>query len=151
MPHPRQLHGPAQARTVAGRQLVVAGGARFGQHDRVARIVVIEDHQDTADLMLEILVAAGHRVETAYTGRDGIETARRSQAQVVFCDVGLPDIDGYEVARALRTVPELAGARLIALTGFQGEEERQRAIAAGFDLHVVKPVDPEALEQLAIP
>jgi CheY-like chemotaxis protein len=123
----------------------------MGQHDSVARIVVIEDHQDTADLMREILVAAGHRVEAAYTGRDGIETARRAHAEVVFCDVGLPDIDGYEVARALRTDPELVGARLIALTGFQGEDERQRAIAAGFDVHVVKPVDPAALEQLALP
>jgi CheY-like chemotaxis protein len=115
----------------------------------VASIVVIEDHQDTADLMREILVQAGHRVEAAYTGRDGIAVARRIGAELVFCDVGLPDIDGYAVARMLRADPATERARLIALTGFQGEDERERAIAAGFDRHVVKPLDPATLEKLA--
>lgn len=114
----------------------------------VARIVVVEDHVDTADLMIELLSEAGHDVVAAHTGRDGIEAARRTRAEIVLCDVGLPDIDGYEVARALRAEPATAGARLVALTGYDGDEERTRAREAGFDQHVVKPLDPLALERL---
>jgi CheY-like chemotaxis protein len=116
---------------------------------RVASIVVIEDHRDTADLLCEILSAAGHAAQPAYNGQDGIALARRVSADLVFCDVGLPDIDGYAVARTLRADPATERARLIALTGFDGDEERQRTKAAGFDLHVVKPLDPALLEELA--
>lgn len=99
--------------------------------------------------MCEILVSAGHHVEAAYTGKDGIALARRLGAELIFCDVGLPDIDGYAVARTLRADPAIGRARLIALTGFNGDDERERAIAAGFDRHVVKPLDPAMLEKLA--
>lgn len=103
---------------------------------------------DTADLMLELLSATGHVVVAAHTGRDGIAAAQQLRAEIVLCDVGLPDIDGYAVARALRAEPITAGARLIALTGYGGLDEEERARAAGFDQHVVKPIDPIALEQL---
>jgi CheY-like chemotaxis protein len=115
------------------------------------RIVVIEDHQDTAELMIEILREAGHEVHAASCGRDGIEAARTLAADVVLCDVGLPDIDGYEVARALRADAATARARLVALTGYDGEEELEKARAAGFDRHVVKPIDPFKLESLLKP
>lgn len=98
--------------------------------------------------MQEIIGALGHEVTTAYTGRDGIAAAVRVGADLVLCDVGLPDIDGYAVARALRADAATARAQLIALTGYDGEEERQRAHDAGFDRHVVKPIDPLALEGL---
>jgi two-component system CheB/CheR fusion protein len=114
----------------------------------VKRIVVIEDHVDTADLMREVLAAAGHDVTTAHTGADGIAAVRRVTPEVVLCDVGLPDMDGYAVARVLRADRATARTRLIALTGFDGEDERQRAREAGFDRHVAKPIDPLALEQL---
>jgi len=114
----------------------------------VTRIVVIEDHVDTADLMREVLAAAGHQVTCAHNGRDGIAEVRRAGPDVVLCDVGLPDIDGYEVARALRADAATARARLIALTGFDGDEERQRAREAGFDRHVAKPIDPFVLEEI---
>jgi CheY-like chemotaxis protein len=127
----------------------VAPARQLRQDPNVACIVVIEDHQDTADLMCEILASAGHRVEKAYTGMEGIALARRVAPQLVFCDVGLPDIDGYAVARALRADPATKRAHLIALTGFNGDDERERAIAAGFDQHVVKPLDPTLLEKLA--
>ena len=112
------------------------------------RVVVIEDHVDTADLMREILRDAGHDVRIAHTGADGIEAARALPAEVVLCDVGLPDIDGYEVARRLRADAATAKARLVALTGFDGDDEQRRARDAGFDRHVVKPVDPFVLESL---
>jgi CheY-like chemotaxis protein len=114
----------------------------------VKRVVVIEDHCDTADLMREVLVAAGHDVTTAHTGADGIAAARRVAPDVVLCDVGLPDIDGYAVARTLRADAVTARARLIALTGYDGDAERRLAREAGFDRHVVKPIDPFALEAL---
>jgi two-component system CheB/CheR fusion protein len=114
----------------------------------VKRVVVIEDHFDTADLMREVLSAAGHDVTTAHTGADGIAEVRRVVPDVVLCDVGLPDIDGYAVARALRADAATRGARLIALTGYDGDDERRRAADAGFDRHVVKPIDPFSLEDL---
>jgi CheY-like chemotaxis protein len=114
----------------------------------MARIVVIEDHADTAELMDEILRAAGHDVRLAYNGADGIAAARTLPAEVVLCDVGLPDMDGYAVARALRADAVTAHARLVALTGYGGEDEERKARNAGFDRHVVKPVDPFQLESL---
>ena len=115
------------------------------------RVVVIEDHKDTADLMLEILSMAGHEVRVAHSGGDGIDAARSLLADVVLCDVGLPDIDGYEVARRLRADAATARARLIALTGYDGAEELDKARNAGFDRHVVKPIDPFQLESLLQP
>ncbi|HEX9102212.1 MAG TPA: response regulator [Polyangia bacterium] len=112
------------------------------------RIVVIEDHKDTADLMDEILRDAGHDVRVAHCGRDGVDAALALPADVVLCDVGLPDIDGYEVARLLRAADATARARLVALTGYEGEEEERKARDAGFDRHVVKPIDPFQLESL---
>ena len=114
----------------------------------MTRVVVIEDHVDTAELMREILSEAGHDVKVAYSGEEGVEAARSLPAEVILCDVGLPDIDGYEVARRLRADAATCGARLIALTGYDGDEEQQRAREAGFDRHVVKPVDPFMLETL---
>ena len=115
------------------------------------RVVVIEDHKDTADLMLEILSQAGHEVRVAHSGGDGIVAARSLPADVVLCDVGLPDIDGYEVARRLRADEATARARLVALTGYDGVEELEKARSAGFDRHVVKPIDPFDLETLLKP
>ncbi len=115
------------------------------------RVVVIEDHVDTADLMHEILRTAGHDVRVAHSGCDGVDAARALAAEVVLCDVGLPDIDGYEVARRLRADRATARALLVALTGYDGEGEQERARDAGFDRHVVKPIDPFQLESLIKP
>jgi CheY-like chemotaxis protein len=114
----------------------------------MTRVVVIEDHVDTADLMREILREAGHEVSVAHNGAEGVAAARALPAEVVLCDVGLPDIDGYEVARQLRADTTTAGVYLVALTGYDGEDELQKARDAGFDRHVVKPIDPFQLETL---
>jgi CheY-like chemotaxis protein len=87
----------------------------------------------------------GFEVRTAHTGTDGVEQARALRPEIVLCDIGLPGLDGYAVARALRGDAATRGARLIAITGYGSEEERAQAIAAGFDLHLSKPVDPESL------
>jgi CheY-like chemotaxis protein len=114
----------------------------------MARVVVIEDHVDTAELMSEILREAGHEVAIAFSGKEGIAVARQLPAEVVLCDVGLPDIDGYEVARQLRADAATASAWLVALTGYDGDDDLQKARDAGFDRHVAKPIDPFQLETL---
>jgi CheY-like chemotaxis protein len=89
-----------------------------------------------------LLGLVGHRVETASTGAAGVEVARAFHPQVVLSDIGLPGgMDGYAVARALRQEPALASAHLIALTGYAQEEDQRCAREAGFDRHLVKPVD----------
>lgn len=126
----------------------LAAAATIDQTVILMRIVVIEDHEDTADLMHELLRDAGHEVRVALTGEEGLLAVRALDAEVVLCDVGLPDIDGYEVARRLRADSATARARLVALTGYDGDDEAQRAREAGFDQHVVKPIDPQTLDAL---
>jgi CheY-like chemotaxis protein len=87
-------------------------------------------------------------VSLAPGGRSGLERARAERPEVVLCDIGLPDLDGYEVARALRADPALSGTRLIALSGYAQPEDRERALQAGFDAHLAKPPDPEALSRM---
>jgi PAS domain S-box-containing protein len=110
--------------------------------ERTYRILVIEDNSDAAESMKMLLGMVGHRVETAYTGANGVEAARAFHPQVVLCDIGLPGgMDGYAVARALRQEPALASAHLIALTGYAQEDDQRCAREAGFNQHMTKPVD----------
>jgi PAS domain S-box-containing protein len=113
-----------------------------------SRILVVEDNRDAAETLREILELAGHTVAVSLSGSDGVEAARRFRPEVVLCDLGLPGMDGYQVAAALRRDPLTASARLIALTGYGQEEDRRRTREAGFDVHLTKPVDPAALQHL---
>jgi CheY-like chemotaxis protein len=112
------------------------------------RVLVIEDNPDAAETLGDLLALFGHQAEIAHTGADGLDVARRRPPDVVLCDIGLPEMDGYAVARELRGDPLTAPIRLVAITGYGRESDRHRAAAAGFDLHLVKPVGPEALKQL---
>jgi PAS domain S-box-containing protein len=113
------------------------------------RILVIEDNRDSAESLRMLLDLSGYEVEVAYTGTTGVEAAARFRPHAVVCDIGLPELDGYGVARALRQRPDLAGARLIAVTGYGRSEDIEKARRAGFNFHLTKPVDPqELLEQL---
>jgi CheY-like chemotaxis protein len=85
-------------------------------------------------------------VTVAYSGHDGLQAAEQYQPDVVLCDIGLPGLDGYEVARKLRDNPTTAKARLIAVTAYGQDEDRRRSHEAGFEQHLVKPVDPDALQ-----
>jgi CheY-like chemotaxis protein len=105
------------------------------------RLVLIEDNDDGREALAMALRAAGHEVEAAATGQAGIELALRGRPDYVLIDIGLPDVDGYAVAQALR--PRLDRAvKLVALTGYGQQQDRQQSAAAGFDLHLVKPVAP---------
>lgn len=95
-------------------------------------------------MLLELL---GHRVSTAADGKSALERARAELPDLVLVDIGLPDIDGYEVARTLRADAATRGLRLVALTGYASPEHRDRSLAAGFDLHLAKPLDAETLQR----
>ena len=122
--------------------------AEGGTAVRAVRVLVVEDNADAARTLADLLELRGHQVWTATGGRAGVTLALEVRPDVVLCDVGLPDIDGYEVARALRRDERTAGTRLLALSGYAQPEDRQRALAAGFDGHVSKPPTLERLEEL---
>jgi signal transduction histidine kinase len=111
------------------------------------RILVVEDNRDSADSLRMLLELYGYEVNVAYTGPDGVKAAEEWHPSVVLCDIGLPGLDGYGVARQLREKPATAKTRMIAVTGYGSDDDRYRSREAGFDRHMVKPVDPEALHQ----
>lgn len=112
------------------------------------RILVVEDNRDAAESLRMLLQLMGHDVKVTFSGPDGVAAASSWNPQAVVCDIGLPGLDGYGVARALRKAPATAQARLIALTGYGSDEDRRRAREAGFDFHLVKPAAPEVLQEL---
>ncbi len=112
------------------------------------RVLVVDDNVDSADSTVMLLQLSGHEVRVAYSGQTALETAVEYQPDFVLLDIGLPEMDGYEVARRLRQYPQLKDVRLIAATGYGQESDRQRTQEAGFDHHLVKPVDVEKLEEL---
>jgi CheY-like chemotaxis protein len=105
------------------------------------RVLVVDDYADAAELLAEALSFAGYDVSTANGGLSAIEVFESSPPDAAFVDIGMPDMDGYELARRLRASPSGADLYLVALTGHSGEAERRRSVEAGFDLHLVKPVD----------
>jgi PAS domain S-box-containing protein len=110
------------------------------------RVLVVEDNEDAREMLRNLLHLLGHEVHEACDGASGIEEARRLRPDAALIDIGLPGIDGYEVARRIRA--EVPRVRLVAVTGYGQPEDRERAFAAGFDVHLVKPVDPEQLQRL---
>lgn len=112
------------------------------------RILVVDDDPDVAQSFSLLLRLMGHQVRAVNTGAAALETAPSFQPQVAFIDIGLPDMDGYDLARSLRAQSRRPGLRLIALTGYAQEQVRQRAAAAGFDAHLLKPVTADTVEQL---
>ena len=112
---------------------------------RVIEVLVIEDNVDAAHSIAEVLEMEGHRVHVATDGLSGIAKARELKPEVVLCDIGLPDVDGYQIARTLRSDDRLRSTRLVALSGYAQPEDRRRAAEAGFDDHVAKPPSLGAL------
>jgi signal transduction histidine kinase/CheY-like chemotaxis protein len=121
---------------------------RSAPRGRSCRVLIVEDNIDGAESMRMLLRHFGHTVQVAHTGPQGVIVANDWLPEVVLCDIGLPgDMDGYAVARALRENPQLDGLLLIALTGYGRDEDQSKAKAAGFDLHLTKPVDFTLLQQ----
>lgn len=112
------------------------------------RILVVDDNLDSAESLALLLGFQGHEVKTAVDGPAAITAALSFRPDIVFLDIGLPGMDGYEVARKMRAEPSLDGAFLIAMTGYGREEDVRQAMEAGFDRHLVKPMDFAALDSL---
>jgi CheY-like chemotaxis protein len=112
------------------------------------RILVVDDNQDSADTLAMLLELRGNDVRVAYDGPQALEVASAFEPEIVLLDIGLPGMNGYEVAARIRSDPRLAGVLLVAQTGWGQEDDKRRAQEAGFDHHLVKPVDHAALDRL---
>jgi two-component system CheB/CheR fusion protein len=123
------------------------GAVASGNGGRRARVLVVDDSPDAAASLAELVEAWGHEAEAVQSGRDALEAAPAFAPDLILLDIGMPGMNGYEVARELREEQGYAG-RIIALTGYGHDEHRRRAFAAGCDHHLTKPVDPNALLEL---
>jgi len=111
------------------------------------RVLIVDDNVDAADSLALLLELDGHVAKTTYSARDALEQAIAFEPDVILLDIGLPELDGYEVARRIRALKRLDDFKLVALTGYGQVEDLRRAQEAGFDDHLVKPVDFETLSR----
>jgi CheY-like chemotaxis protein len=128
--------------------LPVAQTSGHLQETRPLKVLLVDDNLDAAHTLQLFLRAAGHTVELAYCAADAVDLARVFVPDVCLLDIGLPDFDGNELARRLRRLPQATGAMLIATTGYGRQQDRDAAMAAGFDHYIVKPVNTVELSDL---
>jgi CheY-like chemotaxis protein len=124
-----------------------SAGAPEKQAGPPKRVLIVDDNVDSADSLAMVLTFDGHETDRVYTARAALEHAKSFHPDVVLLDIGLPEMDGYEVARRIRKIPDLERVRLVALTGYGQPEDRLRTESAGFDDHLVKPVEFPALSR----
>lgn len=115
-----------------------------------ARLLIVDDYFDSADSLAMLMNMEGHQARVAYDGATALELAQSFQPDAVLLDLGLPGLNGYEVARQLREIPGLHNVLLIAMTGLGNPEVKRLSQEAGFNHHILKPVDPEKLDQLLL-
>lgn len=125
-----------------------SAGGQSASNPAGVRVLVVDDNVDSAESMALLLSLDGHDVRTAFDGPGALAIAREFQPEAVLLDIGLPGMDGYEVAKQMRGLPGMQKALMIAVTGYGQADDRARSKAAGFDHHLVKPVDPEILSAL---
>jgi PAS domain S-box-containing protein len=126
----------------------VAEGGEGGPPSPSRRVLVVDDNGDAAESLAMLLRAWGHEVRTTHDGLAALNAAEQVRPEVILLDIGLPRMDGYEVARRLRQRADMRDVLLVALTGYGQEEDRRRAKEAGFDAHLTKPANPTALQRL---
>ncbi len=115
---------------------------------RKLRVLVVDDNRDAADSCATMLELSGHQVLTAYNGTRALQAGESFEPDIVLLDIGLPDLNGYEVARRIRASTWGADVALVAVTGWGKDEDREHAFAAGFNQHLTKPVAPEDVESV---
>jgi CheY-like chemotaxis protein len=138
----------AAVQVINGRQVAGEDGSRSLSVPR--RILVVDDNVDGAETIAMLLILFGHMVKTVHNGPDVLEAARTFQPSVIFLDIGLPGMSGYEVAQQLGSDSNMNGLVLVALTGWGSEEDQRRAQSVGFEYHLTKPVGMEKLQSLLI-
>ena len=136
----------APAALAAPVSSVVVPAKSAGAPDVPRKVLLVDDNADAAETLAQLLELTGYEVMQAYDGATALARAAQFLPEIVLLDIGLPDMDGYEVARALRLMDGLASITLVALTGWGSEQDRLRSSEAGFDLHLTKPVDFMALK-----
>jgi len=128
------------------------GDAESPRHDgrgaRGRRVLIADDNADFANSLGSLIAGSGHDVRVAYDGAEALAAASRFRPDIAFLDIGMPRVHGYEVARQMRELPGLSSCVLVAVTGWGQEDDRRRAQDAGFDRHLVKPVDPKEIETI---
>jgi CheY-like chemotaxis protein len=124
----------AEAPTAAEQSPLAQNG------ERTYRVLIIDDQRDTLCTMQALIKSLGHEVFTAADGEEGLRVAHEAHPDVIFSDIGLPGIDGYAVARSVRDDPATRAAYLVAITGYGQHDDQRRALGAGFDRHLTKPV-----------
>lgn len=110
-----------------------------------SRLLVVDDNRDSVDTLKILLEMMGHEVRTAYDGASALRVAKEWLPEAIVCDIRLPGMDGYEVARAIREDPDLSSCVLVALSGLVRSEDLERSKQCGFDRHIQKPADPETI------
>ncbi|MEO5677865.1 MAG: ATP-binding protein [Usitatibacter sp.] len=119
-----------------------------GNADAKLSILVVDDNRDAADSLADVLQAYGHRVQAAYGGEEAVQRAAKGDVQVALVDIGMPTVDGFQVAERISSTPAARGTLLVAVTGWGEKSDRARSKQAGFAYHLTKPVDFDALESL---
>jgi len=112
------------------------------------RVLIMDDNSDLADLVADLARSLGHEVAVAPDGPTALTRVATFRSDIALVDVGLPGMNGYELARRMREVPDMKEVPLVAITGYGREKDRQAALEAGITLHLVKPVDPGRLEKV---
>jgi two-component system CheB/CheR fusion protein len=138
------------AAAAAALQPLIDAPRRPAKPDTPLRILVVDDNADAAESLARLLGSWGHCVHTAHDGLEAIDEAATFLPDVILLDLGLPRLDGLEVARRLRKDPVHQSTLLLAVTGFGQSDDHRRSVAAGFDHHLVKPIDPQALRLLLL-
>jgi CheY-like chemotaxis protein len=111
-------------------------------------VLVADDNADAADSMVVMLQLLGHEAVVARDGLEAVAVAERERPELVLLDIGMPGLNGYEVCRRLRALPWAASLRIVAVTGWGQDDDRAQSREAGFDEHLVKPVDPATLGEV---
>jgi CheY-like chemotaxis protein len=113
-----------------------------------SKILVVDDNPDEAELVSALLELLGNEVRTAHTPADALKLATQFQPEIAFLDIGLPTMDGFELAAALRALPGLRDCRFVAITGYNDASDRRQSKCLGFEAHLLKPIAMETLEHV---
>jgi CheY-like chemotaxis protein len=116
--------------------------------EKSRRALVVDDVRDVTDMLSVLLTHAGYEVSTASSAREAIALARQQSFDMIISDIGMPEMNGYELARTLRSLPDYQTIPMVAVTGYSMFDDRDRSLNAGFDEHVTKPIDPRAFLEL---
>jgi CheY-like chemotaxis protein len=137
---------PAEEQSFTSKSPNTQSSTRESANSR--RALIVDDVSDVTDMLSVLLTHAGYDVSTASRAQDAIALARERQFDVVISDIGMPEMNGYQLAEALRSLPGYESVPMVALTGYSMFDDRSRSLTAGFNEHVTKPIDPRALLEL---